>query len=235
MKADETFEDTADILFQLVKNAAASQPDVRRHLFLDIEGHRNPAGGFDHDALELQKNFIVGYLGRWLSEVSMPLLAYVSKDGQHEDVPDNLVIMPGDHRRHGKPHFLRGLAQAICLCWTRRQANWCYRMGPGGRGNETWRRYANFHPATGRRVFFSTTVHAPQPLALRSTRRSPGLAEPSENVILVGLSVLPDRRRSVLTSSWRNSAASWPPAPLPNHSVAACKRSPRVCSLLGIY
>lgn len=90
MRGKENFEDTADMLFQMVKSAATKHPGKPRILYLDIEGHRNKAGGFDHDAFEVQQGFILGFLGRWLSEVSMPLM-HTRTPQQHEDVPESLI------------------------------------------------------------------------------------------------------------------------------------------------
>jgi hypothetical protein len=94
MRADEDFETTADILFQIVKKAAREFPGKPRYLFLDVEGHRNAAGGYDADAYELYSSFIPGYLGQFLTEI--PLIgARARRDGQREDMPDHLVISPG--------------------------------------------------------------------------------------------------------------------------------------------
>lgn len=95
MAADEDFDTTADKLFQLVKHAAATNPGAERHLHLDIEGHRNPAGGWDTDALEIQKEFVVDFLGRWLTGVNVPLYSATTA-GQHEDIPDSMMtVTPG--------------------------------------------------------------------------------------------------------------------------------------------
>jgi hypothetical protein len=92
--ADEDFEHAADVLFQLIKKAAVEQAGKQRYVYLDIEGHRNDAGGFDHDMYELQKEFLLGYLMRWLTEVHMPLGHY-SNPKQHEDLPPNMAVLPG--------------------------------------------------------------------------------------------------------------------------------------------
>ncbi len=94
MRAEEDFETTADILFQIVKKAAREFPGRPRYLFLDVEGHRNAAGGYDADAYELYSSFIPGYLGQFLTEI--PLInGRARRDGQREDMPDHLVISRG--------------------------------------------------------------------------------------------------------------------------------------------
>ncbi|WP_049806818.1 hypothetical protein [Pseudofrankia inefficax] len=85
------------MLLELVRKAAEAQPGVRRGLFLDIEGHRNSAGGYDHDMMELQTGFILGYLAPWLSEIHLPLLKGKKAvcPGQREDVPHEVSFLPG--------------------------------------------------------------------------------------------------------------------------------------------
>lgn len=94
MRADEDFETTADILFQIVRKAALEHPGKPRCLFFDVEGHRNAAGGYDADAYELYSSFIPGYLGQFLTEIPL-IRGRARRDGQQEDVPNHLVISPG--------------------------------------------------------------------------------------------------------------------------------------------
>jgi hypothetical protein len=94
MRSDEDFETTADILFQIVKNAAREFPGKPRYLFFDVDGHRNEAGGYDADAYELYSSFIPGYLGQFLTEIPL-MKGRARRAGQSEDVPDHLVISPG--------------------------------------------------------------------------------------------------------------------------------------------
>ncbi|MGG1519039.1 hypothetical protein ABE504_26750 [Paenibacillus oryzisoli] len=60
---------------------------------MDIEGHKNKDGGFDHDMFELQKDFILGLLMQFISEVSMPVGRF-KNENQKNDVPDGLNIVP---------------------------------------------------------------------------------------------------------------------------------------------
>jgi len=70
---DEDFKTAANHLYEIVKHAQAEGPNQGRVLFLDIEGHRNKKGGFDRDMFELQKEFIIGFLIQFLTEVHTPL------------------------------------------------------------------------------------------------------------------------------------------------------------------
>ncbi len=90
--ANEGFDVAAQTLFKLVQDAQKRQPGKRRVLFLDIEGHRNSAGGFDPDMLELQKDFILGMLARFLSEFHCPLMHGKNPRAQENDLPEVLII-----------------------------------------------------------------------------------------------------------------------------------------------
>jgi hypothetical protein len=88
----EGFEEAAQALFTLVQDAQARFPNRRRSLFLDIEGHRNEQGGFDPDMFELQQDFLLDFLGRFLSEIHCPLIIVSKPKGQENDIPDRLEI-----------------------------------------------------------------------------------------------------------------------------------------------
>jgi hypothetical protein len=88
----EEFEEAAQALFKLVRESQARFPNQRRSLFLDIEGHRNEQGGFDSDMFELQKDFLIGLLGRFLSEIHSPLVNAINPKDQENDIPDHLDI-----------------------------------------------------------------------------------------------------------------------------------------------
>jgi hypothetical protein len=88
----EGFEEAARQLFTLVREAQAKFPNRRRSLFLDIEGHRNEQGGFDVDMFELQKDFLIGFLGQFLSEIYCPLTGVTNSKAQENEIPDHLDI-----------------------------------------------------------------------------------------------------------------------------------------------
>ena len=91
----EGFVESAQTLFQLVQNAEQLHPGKPRRLFLDIEGHRNDAGGFDADMLELQRNFLPEVLGPFLTEINAPLLKVKARNRQENDMPPKLIIEEG--------------------------------------------------------------------------------------------------------------------------------------------
>lgn len=88
---NEGFEESAQILFKMIERTQKLYPGRPRHLFLDIEGHRNENGSFDEDMFELQRHFVLGYLGQFLSELFMPLL-HVKMKTQSNDIPSKILV-----------------------------------------------------------------------------------------------------------------------------------------------
>jgi hypothetical protein len=88
----EGFEESACAIFLLVRRAQAVTPGKRRNLFLDIDGHRNGDGGFDASMVELQHDFLLGFLAPFLCEVHTPLGTLRNPRRQDDDLPDELVI-----------------------------------------------------------------------------------------------------------------------------------------------
>ncbi|MFC5215909.1 HNH endonuclease [Streptomyces coerulescens] len=142
MRVEEDFTKCANRLFSILTHAAATSPGAPRHLYLDIQGHRNAAGGYDADALEIIKEFLLGFLSPYLTEISTPLYQARNPKPQREDIPDVLNIRDPDrghvydHRelpvrnRDSHPDQRRsrppvraiadylGLDEPICLiCW----------------------------------------------------------------------------------------------------------------------
>jgi hypothetical protein len=94
---DEGFEEAATALSEITREAERTHPGQRRVLYLDIEDHRNPQGGYDHDMFELQRDFILGLLMPFLAEAHLPLGGHViNSKPQRGDLPDRLVIKPAD-------------------------------------------------------------------------------------------------------------------------------------------
>ncbi|MFF0427126.1 HNH endonuclease [Streptomyces sp. NPDC004520] len=103
MRVEEDFTKCATRLFSILKQAAASNPGAPRYLFLDVQGHRNAAGGFDADAFEIIHEFLLDFLGPYLTEISTPLYRVRNPEPQREDVPDVLNIQDPD-REHAYDH-----------------------------------------------------------------------------------------------------------------------------------
>ena len=91
----EGFEDSAQNLFKLVQQTQSLSPGKKRKLYLDIEGHRVKEGGFDDDMLELQKDFLFGFLSTYLSEIYCPLFGETKLKPQKNDIPADLILIDG--------------------------------------------------------------------------------------------------------------------------------------------
>lgn len=89
---NEDFATSAKIIIELLSKAQEECPDKRRHLYLDIEGHKNSAGGFDGDMYELQRYFILEFLGKHFTTVHLPLFSVSMKEPQDNNVPNALLI-----------------------------------------------------------------------------------------------------------------------------------------------
>lgn len=93
---NEDFEKSAQLLFDLIKQAQKNSANQKRVLYLDIEGHRNKKGGFDNDMYELQRHFILEFLMPYLNSVYMPLVSVKNMNLQRNDIPHKLQICTED-------------------------------------------------------------------------------------------------------------------------------------------
>ena len=89
---NEDFARAAKMLYMTVYMAQQKNPNQPRVLYLDIDGHRNSQGGYDHDIFELPKDFVLGFLFPYLSEVHMPLISVVNDKLQQNEMPEELAI-----------------------------------------------------------------------------------------------------------------------------------------------
>lgn len=92
----EGFEESANILIDLIKNSQKESPNNKRFLYLDIQGHRNDKEGFDADMFELQSKFILGFLMPYLTEAYLPLISVKNKNYQKNDIPREVAIFPSE-------------------------------------------------------------------------------------------------------------------------------------------
>ena len=88
----DTFERAAGDLFALIKEAQERFPDWPRLLFLDIEGHLDALGRFEDAFVELQQEFMFGFLGPFLTTVDLPLVSALNPEPQRNDLPDKILI-----------------------------------------------------------------------------------------------------------------------------------------------
>ncbi|MEO2204741.1 HNH endonuclease signature motif containing protein [Paenibacillus pabuli] len=89
----EDFETSASILIKLLQNAQKRFPNYKRHLYLDIEGHKVKSGGFDQDMFELQSDFSLGFLMHFFTSIHMPLVGVENNKVQLNNVPEEISII----------------------------------------------------------------------------------------------------------------------------------------------
>ncbi|WP_197084910.1 HNH endonuclease [Saccharothrix sp. ST-888] len=101
MAVYENFERAAGRIFESVKHAQAIRPGAPRYVYIDIQGHKNENGAFDHDAFELISDFALGFLSNYVSEIHTPL-ADIKFGKQDDNIPDILRIQyPEDGSDYG--------------------------------------------------------------------------------------------------------------------------------------
>jgi len=101
--ADEDFERTVFNLLQLLQKAQREYPGQKKSLYIDIEGHRNAAGGFDRDMLELQSKFATDFLIQFLSRIVMPMATLENPHPQKDEVPGALTLISKDEGSNQEP------------------------------------------------------------------------------------------------------------------------------------
>ncbi len=92
--AHEAFEEAAQALFALLKEAQTRFPDWPRILYLEIDGHLDPLGRFEGDMVELQQEFLFSAIAPFLTALETPLVSALNPDKQRNDLPDRLAIGP---------------------------------------------------------------------------------------------------------------------------------------------
>lgn len=97
---EETFEEAAQGVFDLLRQAQDRFPDWPRTFYLDVAGHRGEAAGFDADFYEFQQDFLFSTVAPFVAALETPLTGpLVNPDGQRNDVPGRLKI-GADTRPH---------------------------------------------------------------------------------------------------------------------------------------
>ena len=93
VRAEESFEEAAQAVFGMIREAQSRYPDWPRVLYLDIEGHRGSDAGFDDDFVEFQQELLFSTIAPFLTAFETPLTGgLVNPDPQRNDPPDELVI-----------------------------------------------------------------------------------------------------------------------------------------------
>ncbi|MEU4600291.1 HNH endonuclease signature motif containing protein [Nocardia sp. NPDC023988] len=97
MAVYENYERCTRRIFQMLQRTQLLFPGKPRHLWISVQGHRNDAGGFDHDAHEVIRNFALELMLPYLSKVSTPLIQASNSGRQCNDVPELYEITYPDN------------------------------------------------------------------------------------------------------------------------------------------
>lgn len=97
---EESFEEAAQGVFELLRQAQGQFPDWPRVFYLDVAGHGGDAAGFDPDFYEFQQDFWFSTVAPFVQAFDLPLTGgLVNPETQRNDVPDRLNI-GADTRPH---------------------------------------------------------------------------------------------------------------------------------------
>jgi hypothetical protein len=96
VSAHEDFDHAAHSLLRLLRDTQRRHPGCPRALYLEIDGHRNAAGKFDRDMLELQTAFMRRFLLQFLVCAETPLGSLENERPQNNILPKELNILTLD-------------------------------------------------------------------------------------------------------------------------------------------
>lgn len=89
----DSFEEAAQEAFGLIRKAQERFPDWPRVYYLDVQGHRGRAKGFEPAFYEFQQEFLFSTIAPFVTALETPLTGpLVNPDEQRNDVPDRLTI-----------------------------------------------------------------------------------------------------------------------------------------------
>lgn len=92
VSAKENFNQAAMKIYKLIYNTQKEYPQVNRTLIVEIEGHRNTLGEYDHDMFELQDEFLMNFMLEFLHILHMPLISVKNPKIQKDLQSDTLMI-----------------------------------------------------------------------------------------------------------------------------------------------
>lgn len=93
VQPEETFEEAASGVVELVREAEQRYPGWPRTFYLDIVGHSDVQGRLEDDFVEFQQEFLFSIIGPFVTAMETPLTGgVVNPEAQRNDVPDRLKI-----------------------------------------------------------------------------------------------------------------------------------------------
>lgn len=97
VEPDHTFEQAAQDVVALLREAQQRFPDWPRTFYLDIVGHLDEQGRFTEDFVEFQQEFFFHVVAPFVTALELPLTGgLVNPEPQRNDVPDRLRIGDGE-------------------------------------------------------------------------------------------------------------------------------------------
>lgn len=93
VEAEQSFEQAAKEAVEMLHRAESDYPGWPRMYYLDIEGHKGEAVGFDPDFYEFQQEFLFSTIAPFVTVLETPLTGGLANpDPQRNDVPGRLRI-----------------------------------------------------------------------------------------------------------------------------------------------
>ena len=94
---EDSFEQAAQGVVDLLREAQQRFPDWPRTFYVDILGHIDATGRFTEDFVEFQQEFFFHVVAPFVTALELPLTGpLVNPDPQRNDVPDRLRIEDGE-------------------------------------------------------------------------------------------------------------------------------------------
>lgn len=89
---NENFEQAAKKIYRLIYEIGEREPNLKRALVVEIQGHRNEEGGYDHDMFELQYEFLLKCMLPFLHSLHIPLVSVTNAKPQKNLPTGELMI-----------------------------------------------------------------------------------------------------------------------------------------------
>ncbi|WCK57347.1 hypothetical protein PP175_29595 (plasmid) [Aneurinibacillus sp. Ricciae_BoGa-3] len=87
VKSNEGYELSAKSLYTMVAEMQRFHPGKQRHLYIDIEGHRNRNNGLDTEMFAFLTHFVLGVLGDYVTSIKTPLYRFNNPIPQNNQLP----------------------------------------------------------------------------------------------------------------------------------------------------
>ena len=93
---NDSIKSAAKDLLKLLSNTQKQKPNKPRILYININGHRNKAGGYDQEMYKLQMEYGRKFLIQFFEEIHFPLYSMKNVSYQNNDIPEKLKLEEND-------------------------------------------------------------------------------------------------------------------------------------------